>query len=596
MSPLPSIELIGFLNWIDIHRLAYLPVDQTIEELFLNADNREQAHELARQFLIENPPKSYPDSAEGQFEASLDLLLGIIKQECMMKYKSHHWYLYRNPFQVFEGFLSSSEFERIVDNCFSHARNYYDSHHEQATPQTLIDSIRVALEYTEQSPVERYLSELDGSSTNVVKKFIKYLSSHVSIDLKNNNIPTSIIRKYISQYVQSSYFDYRLSEAQMNTLQKTLERAFFNSNSPYLKRITSVQKTAVRYWERTARYKCVFLADGPAFYELVENNWETLNTYSGNYLDIFYNPDELLVKGYQTADKLAIRGLVNQFPCIFLWHTRLSDGKPLPVPNLSCEDILSLIKIITDDIASQRSFDEIVQNALDTVAQMQHISLASADLERNLLENLFRACLQLQANPSMFGDASENQRNTQIRDLLSNLFLSPVFLGTQSYQFSIQDQTLQGLSKSGKSAGEIDLLVKLNHFPYTIIEALNLQSDKNGKHWNRPYLDEHVRRIGNYDQAGLQRNIILIYAKSDNFENFYQSLLNSLESSSSHYRINGSRVTEIQDITEQFPDVCNLRVIRTKYTYNGLDRFLYFFTVNIESLVSASNEITPSKQ
>ena len=252
----------------------------------------------------------------------------------------------------------------------------------------------------------------------------------------------------------------------------------------------------------------------------------------------------------------------------------------IPVGQLQCDDLLSIVKLLVDDIARKISFEDVVQSAITNVEKMIQISTGAESLQKNLLDSLHLACLQLQSNKVVFGSATENQRNTQIRDLLGNLLCAPIQTNSQQYQFSVLDQTLQGLSSAGKTYGELDLLVKLDNYPYAIIEGLNIQSDKNGKHWNRTTLDEHIRRLGNYDQNGLKRNIVLIYSNTDDFAQFYESLLNSLKTSSSHYKINGQRIFEIQDISNEFEnEMSNVRIIASKYNYNGLERSLFIFAV-----------------
>lgn len=583
MNPLPAIELIGFLNWIDINRISF-PGNQTIEEFFLDKNNTEIANDLASQYLSQNPSKSYPDTPNGRFESYVDTLLSRIKVQCITSFSSNHnLCLTRWDYERFFKY----DFERIVHNCLSNGTDFLYTYHEPVTPGYMVDSIRKTLDYESDSEFEQYLSSIDGSSVKAVKEFLSFFKHRVSITPRNGNIPINIIKQYIREYAEDSFFKHYLSEAQMTSLQKTLERAFFcNPDSSYFQRITNLQSLSSRYWERTTRYKCLFLSIGTEFYELIEKNWEILHEYSGDHLDIFYSPDELLVKGYVTADKLNIRKLVNQYPCIFLWHTSLMEGKAIPVHDLNSDDLLSIVKLIVDDITNNLSFDDIYQNSLYNTCLMRELLLADATLEENLLKNLYIACTQLQANPSVFGDATENQRNTQIRDLLSNLLQAPLIIGSHSYEYSIHDQTLHGLSRSKKSSGEIDLLIKLEKYPYAIIEALNLDSNKRGTHWNRTYLDEHIQRLGHYDQNGIARNIILVYAKSDDFSSFYDSFINSINTSSSHYCINGKRIYALKDISEKYGTISNIRVVSTKYEYNAMERTLFFFIVRMESAVN----------
>ena len=93
-----------------------------------------------------------------------------------------------------------------------------------------------------------------------------------------------------------------------------------------------------------------------------------------------------------------------------------------------------------------------------------------------VFKDLLNACIKLQKN-NTFINVSEDQRNDFIRDILE----------TSGYQ--IKDQTRQGKSASGKSSGEIDILLHDHGNPISITAALNL----NGL--IETYLDEHIDKV-----------------------------------------------------------------------------------------------------
>ena len=584
MQLLPTIELIGFLDWVDLNRTELLPGNQTIEEFFLNSKNNEYAHKIASRYLSENPPPKYPDTNVGKYEKWLDVVLKSVKIDCIKKFRHKGYDKFRCEsndeiyYEIVRDTINELHLKYLDEMVMLH-----NSITLTPTADKIIEDINATLSFGFGNMIEDYLANLDGTSANAVKGFLRFFIRETQINMKNDNIPLSVIGKYIQKYVDDCFFNRRLSEAKRIELKNILIRAFGEDDhvcSNYFVRLTSINSYADRYWERRVRYKCVFLAEDTEFYRLVENNWRFLNNYSGDYLDIFYNPDELLMKGYQLAEKLDIRGSVDQYPSIFLWHTSLLEGKAIPVGGLQLDELLSIIKIIIEDIARKSSFDDVVQNALKNIEKIKQIAVGSEVLQEKFLNNLYRSCLQLQSNKVIFGKAQENQRNTQIRDLLSNLLSSPIEINSKQFQFFIQDQTLQGLSSKGKTFGEIDLLVTLNRYPYAIIEALNIQSDQDGKHWNRSTLDEHISRIGKYDQNGLKRNFVMIYSNSDNFEKFYESLLHSLLTSTKHYKINDCRIDEIRDISDVFLNsTANTRVICSRYFVNGIERTLFFFVV-----------------
>ena len=120
-----------------------------------------------------------------------------------------------------------------------------------------------------------------------------------------------------------------------------------------------------------------------------------------------------------------------------------------------------------------------------------------------LNDDIIRSCLTMQSNRLYFGDFSEDDRNTFIGSML------------EMSGYLIKDQTRRSKSETGKSAGEIDILIQdIERFPISIIEALNLSSVV------KEYIITHINKIFTYDDNGLYENNILIYAKIKNFGTF----------------------------------------------------------------------------
>ena len=111
-------------------------------------------------------------------------------------------------------------------------------------------------------------------------------------------------------------------------------------------------------------------------------------------------------------------------------------------------------------------------------------------IEKNqkLLEDVINACKSMQNN-KMYWDASEDQRNTYIRDML------------RAKDYYISDQTFGGKSGTGKNPGELDIEIReSSDKQWAIYEALNIhgmnQADKNN-------LNEHLKKVlNNYNPVG----------------------------------------------------------------------------------------------
>jgi hypothetical protein len=128
------------------------------------------------------------------------------------------------------------------------------------------------------------------------------------------------------------------------------------------------------------------------------------------------------------------------------------------------------------------------------------------------------ACVKLQGN-HLYRTASEDDRNGYIKDIL------------QTVGFTTKDQTRWGVSNTGKSAGEVDILIEDNNHPYSIIEALNLASlDSN-------YLNLHIDKIFKYDTTGLPNNFILSYVTAKDFASFWEKYKKHINEHNYQYRL-----------------------------------------------------------
>ena len=139
-----------------------------------------------------------------------------------------------------------------------------------------------------------------------------------------------------------------------------------------------------------------------------------------------------------------------------------------------------------------------------------HIDAESA---RAVLTDITEIGNQLCLNSLFSYERSEDNFNDYVRDMLVN----------RGYK-EIRDQTRHGLSASGKSAGEVDLLVSKAGKETALIEGLKLNCV------NKRYIDLHIKKaIGNYNILG-SATFLLAYVSVDDYESFWTDYLEYLES------------------------------------------------------------------
>ena len=134
------------------------------------------------------------------------------------------------------------------------------------------------------------------------------------------------------------------------------------------------------------------------------------------------------------------------------------------------------------------------------------------EVERNkqqLLSDVAAACVRMQ-HKKICWDASEDDRNTELRDLL------------WSMNYHVADQSLAGVGAGGKRAGELDLLILTEQkLPWVICEALNVKGDTSSQLTN---WDNHLNKLlVNYNTVGMQDVILISYVNAtvDEFPKYW---------------------------------------------------------------------------
>ncbi|CDN44781.1 MULTISPECIES: helix-turn-helix domain-containing protein [Paenibacillus] len=174
------------------------------------------------------------------------------------------------------------------------------------------------------------------------------------------------------------------------------------------------------------------------------------------------------------------------------------------------------------------------------------------------IRDLYLACIKLQAR-KLYVSTTEDERNDFITDLLE----------TNGYR--IKDQTRRGSSASGKSSGEIDIFVENDRMPFTIIEALNLDS------LNTNYLDVHLDKIYSYDTTGNAFNVCLSYVKVKDFGSFWDRYCNYVKTREYPVMLVSSDTNADKDYSYS-----DIRFMTTTHNRSGKNTRLYHMCVKIQ--------------
>ena len=190
-------------------------------------------------------------------------------------------------------------------------------------------------------------------------------------------------------------------------------------------------------------------------------------------------------------------------------------------------------------------------------------SLLSYELEseqiKKFIDVLYKICIKLQGN-STYINVKEDVRNDYIRDMLDR------------EEYVIKDQTRRGLSASGVSSGEIDILVEKDNYPFTVIEALIL------KYLDKDYLGKHLDKIFTYDTTGDHFNVCLVYAECRDFASFWEKYCNFVK----QYKYPYPLITSDENIDQKYAG-SEIRIMTTTHNRSGKQTKLYHICVKILS-------------
>lgn len=204
--------------------------------------------------------------------------------------------------------------------------------------------------------------------------------------------------------------------------------------------------------------------------------------------------------------------------------------------------------------------DDLIRYCETRVQQLNAKLNFPTNLTKNdIYESILNACIKLQSN-ILYRQIDENSRNTFIRDILS-------------MKHNIKDQSLYGESSSGKSNGELDLIIFSDtqpRNPVTICEGINVKSLDKGN------LGNHLKKLeSGYDKWGLKEKYLLVYSNINcSFSEFVEKYKDFIENYSFEFVKEG----DVEDINTSYS---NIRVYKTTHKREEKSVCLYHFLIKM---------------
>ena len=175
--------------------------------------------------------------------------------------------------------------------------------------------------------------------------------------------------------------------------------------------------------------------------------------------------------------------------------------------------------------------------------------------EKELNENILKALINIQNNKIYYGK-KENVINDGLRDMLRMVF-------------ECSDQTRQGESETGVDSGQVDILIRENGIPRSVIEAIRLT------YLDKENIKSHINKaVYNYDANGCKVINIVIYAMMARFADFWNKFYSFLNETDYPYEING----EIEEIDTDFAESRHAKVILSREEY---PISLHFYVIHL---------------
>ena len=174
-------------------------------------------------------------------------------------------------------------------------------------------------------------------------------------------------------------------------------------------------------------------------------------------------------------------------------------------------------------------------------------------LSIDLTHEFISACAKISDNPASYAGFDEDGINREVRNFLDSAITR--------FGYTIADQTQQGLGKTDKKAGELDIRINKNGIPVAIYEGL--------VHRDRYWLETHIdKAIGKYNTSGCKAVYVVEFSRNKGFGGFWDNACDILED---HGEVS---------VNEENTGLLGVKMLKGTFDWKGQKGDFYYIGVN----------------
>lgn len=213
--------------------------------------------------------------------------------------------------------------------------------------------------------------------------FFDWLECNIDCATDVRKMPADVFERFVDKYIKDS----KKTEADKRQLLKSFRRTGWESLLEKFQVLSRIKERKSknasdiieRYYSHYGRLKCIILPlsdpkSQKVYRALIKESWQDLNSCSGNYLDIYYSEVDIGKSGFDIAQRINSlpETLRYKAPCIIIWELSMQDAEPLSISGLDNIQIVELIRSLVENIQGNMSFNNIIKEARNKVAELQN--------------------------------------------------------------------------------------------------------------------------------------------------------------------------------------------------------------------------------